>query len=331
MPRRAKGPRLYLDPRRKQWVIRDGSHFVRTGCSEREAVAAQKSLARYIASKYQPEPSCEPLIADMLLAYLNEHVPHTRSAKNIGYTINSLSAWWGDKTVLDVSAKNCRAYAATKSPSAARRDLETLRASIGHWHREHGPLTTVPAVTLPPKAAARERWLTRSEVARLLWAARRTQHLKRFILLALYTGSRSGVILGLQWSQIDLSTGVMARIRPGMTAGAKKLAPPVRLGKRILSHLRRWQRLGAGREPEYLCHYDGVPVTKLRRSWKAAAVRAGLMGVSPHTLRHTRATWLMQAGVEPWEAAGALGMSVEMISRVYGHHHPDWQKDAAEV
>jgi hypothetical protein len=31
----------------------------------------------------------------------------------------------------------------------------------------------------------------------------------------------------------------------------------------------------------------------------------------------------MQAGVDIWEAAGFLGMTVEMLSQRYGHHHPD--------
>ena len=39
---------------------------------------------------------------------------------------------------------------------------------------------------------------------------------------------------------------------------------------------------------------------------------------------------MMQDGVDMWEAAGFLGMTVETLQRVYGHHHPDWQKDAAE-
>jgi Phage integrase family len=51
--------------------------------------------------------------------------------------------------------------------------------------------------------------------------------------------------------------------------------------------------------------------------------------VTPHTLRHTAATWLMRAGVDKWEAAGFLGMSVEMLDRVYGHHHPDHLRTAA--
>jgi len=57
---------------------------------------------------------------------------------------------------------------------------------------------------------------------------------------------------------------------------------------------------------------------------------AGLWGkVTPHTLRHTAATWLMQRGVPIWQAAGYLGMSAQMIERTYGHHHPDYLRAAA--
>jgi hypothetical protein len=39
----------------------------------------------------------------------------------------------------------------------------------------------------------------------------------------------------------------------------------------------------------------------------------------------------MQAGVDKWEAAGFLGMTVEMLDRVYGHHHPDHLRAAARA
>jgi hypothetical protein len=39
----------------------------------------------------------------------------------------------------------------------------------------------------------------------------------------------------------------------------------------------------------------------------------------------------MQAGVDKWEAAGFLGMSVEMLDKVYGHHHPDYLGNAAQA
>jgi hypothetical protein len=39
----------------------------------------------------------------------------------------------------------------------------------------------------------------------------------------------------------------------------------------------------------------------------------------------------MQAGVDKWVASGFLAMSMETLERVYGHHHPDYQGEAAEA
>lgn len=75
MPRRSRGPRLYLDPIRKQWAIRDGTSFYRTGCAEGELAKAEEKLAEYIGSKYTPPSTPAPIVADILLAYKNEHVP----------------------------------------------------------------------------------------------------------------------------------------------------------------------------------------------------------------------------------------------------------------
>ena len=57
---------------------------------------------------------------------------------------------------------------------------------------------------LPPRPAPRDRGLTRNEATTLLRAARnnpqdRARHLCRFILTALYTGTRSSAILGLRF------------------------------------------------------------------------------------------------------------------------------------
>jgi integrase len=52
---------------------------------------------------------------------------------------------------------------------------------------------------------------------------------------------------------------------------------------------------------------------------------------TPHTLRHTAATWLMQEGADEWVSAGYLGMSVEVLRSTYGHHHPDFMKGAMDA
>lgn len=331
MPRRKAPPRLYLDQKRQTWIIRDGARFIRTGCARQDLADAENQLAAYIGEKYAPPPTNDPTVLEVLALYADEVVQHRATRRNISYVIGSLSKWWVGKKASEVTARTCRTYAATKTPAAALSDLKTLRAALKHWQRERGALAIQPTVWTPPPSGPRERWLTRSEVAKLLWAARRSQHIRRFILLAIYTGSRPGVILRLQWDQLDLIAGVMSRSRHGETAHGNKRAPKVKLGKRILSHLRRWKRIDKG-AVSYLCHFEGRAVDDPHKSWKRAVKASGLRGkVTRHTLRHTRATWLVQAGVSLWQAAGALGMTVKTLEATYGHHHPDWQKDAAEI
>ena len=88
--------------------------------------------------------------------------------------------------------------------------------------------------------------------------------------------------------------------------------------------MRRWKR------GQYVIEWNGKPVTKLRTSWRKAAKRSGLY-VTPHSLRHTAATWLMQRGASKWDAAGFLGMSMDTLERVYAKHHPDHQASAVEA
>src|SRR5262249_2687401 len=76
-----------------------------------------------------------------------------------------------------------------------------------------------------------------------LKAAKPYPHLRRAILLQLYTGSRPGVVLALRWDQIDFKAGIMHRVPIGTTQDEKKRSPRVRLGRRITAHLKRWRRL----------------------------------------------------------------------------------------
>jgi integrase len=78
--------------------------------------------------------------------------------------------------------------------------------------------------------------------------------------------------------------------------------------------------------------FNGKPVASVKKGFRNAVRLAGLPGrVTPHTLRHTAATWLMQRGVPVWEAAGFLGMSAEVLLATYGHHHPDFLHGAANA
>lgn len=371
MPRRSKGPRLYLDPQERVWLVRDGSRKRRTGCGEGEIQRAEEALAQYIAEKYEPVSDSRPdrlIVADVLAYYLEHVAPSHRSKSTTAHAADRLLEWWGTKPLTDVKRSTCAAYVGHRtsqsvpqartekamlkkvSTETARRELTVLRAAINAYHAEH-MLNSVPVVTLPEASPPRERWLTRNEAASLIAAARKNPDVRardslvRFILVGLYTGSRSGVIRALQWMPnttsgwVDLDAGVMHRKPAGERATTKR-KPPLRIPIRLLGHMRRWRDIdahgvqtpcGAKRRVTHIVHYAGLPVEKQRRSWSWARLKAGLgPDVTPHILRHTCATWMMQSGIDQWETAGFLGMSPEILWRVYGHHHTDFQKNVAD-
>jgi integrase len=356
--------------KRAVWVIRDGARKISTGCTAEDRASAERALGEHLANKYQPNrkrgrnPS-EILIADVLAIYLTDVAPRHARDQETKQRVLILDAWWADKTLADVNGANCRAYVdhrcsqpwkAAKpertgqrprmvTAAAARRELEDLRAAI-NYHRREGLCSEIVSVALPPRTDPRERWLTRGEAARLLWAAWRAKqvmrgkdtrravgrHVARFILIGLYTGTRSSAICEAALmptvgrGHVDLERGVFYRRAIGRRQ-TKKRQPPVKLPLRLLAHLRRWERLGFSRKT--VIEWNGKPVESVRKGFEAAVRAAGLgVEVTPHILRHTCATWLMQKGVNLWDAAGFLGMTVQQLEQGYGHHHPDYQEQA---
>lgn len=379
MPAARKGARLWLRPERvgpdgstrhAMWIIIDAGKHISTGCAAGETEGAERKLAEHIAKKYEPQRRQrgleQILLSDVLAIYLDDHPPREdRGARWLAQALGRLNEFWGARTLEQVTGRACRDYVAARGKiGGARRELEILRAAINH-HAEQGYHRAVVKVELPEKGAPRDRWLTRSEAARLLWACwrhrekqtvhrgaragaeiatkrRPLRHLARFILIGLYTGTRAAAIAsaaparGEGRSFVDTEQGIFYRLAEGQRA-TKKRQPPVPIPPRLLAHIRRWVRtdaLRAERErrpiPTHLVEWNGKPIVSVKTGFANAVEVAGLEGkVSPHTLRHTAATWLMQMGVPSWEAAGFLGMSPQMLERVYGHHSPEHLKQAA--
>lgn len=382
MPRRAKGPRLYLREgragREAVWVIRDGTHEESTGCGVDRSGDAEQRLGEYIAAKWTREDAgqvrskrdpAQVSLAEVLALYTQERAPQLKAdPKSTAGFIRHLLLWWGDKMVSDVKRSTCRAYVEhrtsqairhgntgrTVSAQTARRELETLNAAIGYWHGED-QLIARPKVTLPEKPESQRDALTRDQAAALLKAARgyrwngekwvrlrdsapsNRAHMKRFILLGLYTGSRSKVITTLVREESptnpyqDLERGMIYRRGKGQAETANKRRPVAKLPPRLLAHMRRWDRLDRAREktPATILHHGGKPVGKVRRGFEGCVRDAGLPeDVTPHWLRHTAATWLMENGADIWDACGYLGMTPKTLIDNYGHHRPDHQSGA---
>jgi integrase len=323
------------------------------------------------------------LVAEALALYATERARTSGldPATFDGFIAKLLDGW-GERTLDQVKRSTCQAYAAhrqsqpnanyKKNPAAAprvssetaRRELEELNSAIAHWDGEH-KLTQRPAVWLPDKAVSPRDALTRDQAARLLKAAlgwRRKPdgawvrlgpsaranraHLRRFILMGLYTGTRHKVMRLLLWEEalhqawVDLDKGIVYRRGRGERESNKR-RPIVRLPPRLLAHLRRWRAMDQAREIELrrndeafrlvsVLHHGGKPLAgKIRRGFEGCVRDAGLEAeITPHWMRHTAATWLMEGGADMWLAAGYLGMSVQTLEKHYGHHRPGYQAEA---
>jgi integrase len=314
-------------------------------------------------------------LAEVLKLYAEERAPELASSPvTMAGFIRALLGFWGEKHVDEVKRSSCKAYVVWRtrqsirgaqprarlvSDQTARRELEVLSAAIGYWHEET-PLPTRPRIWLPPKPQSPRDALTRAQAAALLLAARgyrrgadgvlrrlsgsqreNRAHIARFILIGLYTGTRTAAILALLWKEsphqawVDLDTGMIYRKGRREREHANKRRPVVRLPRRLLAHLRRWKSLdeakaiARGRPIESVIHHGGAPILdKLNKGFGAVVEHAGLQHVTPHWLRHTCATWLMERNVDLWEASAFTGMTPVVLIKHYGHHRPDYHANA---
>ncbi len=218
-----------------------------------------------------------------------------------------------DRDVLDrVTAAR---LAEGKSNATVNRLLEIVRAILRMAVYEWEWLERCPKVRLLPEPKRRIRWLTRDEAARLI--AELPRHLAAMVVFSLETGLRKSNVTGLQWSQVDLERRT-AWIHADQAKARRAIAVP--LSAKAVIVLREQ----VGKHPASVFTYNGKPVTQVNtKAWKEALKRAGIEDFRWHDLRHTWASWHVQAGT-PLQVLQELGSweTVEMV-RKYAHLSSD--------
>ncbi len=206
------------------------------------------------------------------------------------------------------------------SDATLRSELKLLTAGL-HWAKAEQWIAAVPLFDMPPETPPRQRWLTRDEATRLV-AAAVSPHMRLFIVLALYTGARAGAILELTWDRVDMARGI---VDFGNAPSANKRRSILPMHAKVRAAL---EPAHIARRSPFVIEYRGKPVTLIGRGFKVTARKAGLPGVTPHTLRHTAATWMAQKGVPLDRVAAYLGNSPAIVAKHYVHHTPDYMDDA---
>lgn len=176
--------------------------------------------------------------------------------------------------------------------------------------------------------------LTRDEVLALLEAPEVDHSLywrDRAILELLYaTGVRVSELVGLPLTALDLEEGFCSVFGKG---SKERLVPVGRQARAALERYLREVRprldRGEGRGVAFLSHF-GRPLSRMSvwKLVKEAAERAGIdKKVSPHTLRHTFATHLLEGGADLVAVQELLGHADISTTQIYTHLDREYLRD----
>lgn len=203
-----------------------------------------------------------------------------------------------------------------------RRDLAAL-ASIYEMARRmpngprHNPVRDYDKRGL---AEAKERtvWLRLSQFERLLEACE-SEDQRHFVLLLVDTGFRLGEAAALRWDEVDFEENriVLGNLDPSRTKRGDVRITPMSSRLRDVLSTRR-STVGA--------HNPWVFPSNRSRSghmenphkwWNRVRDRAGLPGLRIHDLRHTFASWTLQAGVSEIVVQDLLGHATRSMTKRY--------------
>ena len=221
-----------------------------------------------------------------------------------------------DLSLQDISRDLVQAITAARiaegvTNATVNRTMEIVRAILRKAAYDWEWLEKVPRVRLLKEPKRRIRWLTKKEAGRLIGEL--PPHLAAMTRFSLETGLRQGNVMGLQWSQVDL-TRRTAWIHPDQAKARRAI--PVPLSATAVIVLREQ----VGKHTQNVFTYRGKPVQQVNtKAWTNALRRAGIRDFRWHDLRHTWASWHVQSGT-PLHVLQELGgwESVEMVRR-YAH------------
>lgn len=257
----------------------------------------QQMLAHVKALAAGREP--ERLIADALEKWLLEDVPRLRSARKTRNHVKLLLPYVTGRKLTDAALvwSEIRVAEREKAAATINHKGRILRQVTRKAWREWGWLDRPMAITLLPEVP-REVFLTLAQVDALAAACQRPEA-AAYVLLAAYTGLRRGHLLRVTKHDVDGDFIVIDR-----SGKTRKL-------QRVPIH------------PRVRPFVDVLPLPigdrQLTEDWTQARIRCGLRHVRWHDLRHTCASWLVQAGVPLELVKEMLGHSSLSMTIRYAH------------
>lgn len=174
-----------------------------------------------------------------------------------------------------------------------------------------------------------ERFLTNDQMTRLMAEVRSSESgmLQHIVLFLLYTGARKREVLDATWSDVDwerkswripkTKSGKIRHIP--LSVGAMQLLGALR---EMLTQMGGMNSVAQGelaRRHIFANPKTGLPFVSFFYSWDSARKRAGLPDLRVHDLRHSFASFLVNAGRSLYEVQELLGHADIRTTSRYAH------------
>lgn len=256
---------------------------------------------------------------EAVVRWISESKHKTNHWQDLVY-LKWLDKHLGDKMLPDINRALIDKIIAARlaggvANSSVNRTMQVVRVILRRAVNEWEWLDKPPKFRWLPEPTRRIRWLEREEAARLITAL--PVHLAPMVRFSLETGLRQANVTGLRWSQVDLVRRC-AWIHADQAKARKPI--PVPLSSEAVEVVREQ----IGKHLEFVFTFRGKPVKQVNtKAWHKALKLAGIKDFRWHDLRHTWASWHVQAGT-PLYVLQELGgwESPEMVQR-YAHLSSD--------
>ena len=188
-----------------------------------------------------------------------------------------------------------------------------------------------------------ERFLTNEQMVSLMAAVRgsESEMLQHIVLFLLYTGGRKREVLDAVWADVDWERKSW-RI-PKTKSGKIRHIPLSTGALQLLESLKRLAGMAGGMNStvadsgDLACRHifanpaTGLPYVSFFYSWDAARIRAGLPDLRVHDLRHSFASFLVNAGRSLYEVQELLGHADIRTTSRYAHLSRERLFEAVEM
>jgi len=247
-------------------------------------------------------------------------------------TFRFLKKYFGDISLAELSAKEISGYIEhrinTASVYQARKDLINISAAF-NWAISQGylldnPCKDVKKVKLPQKLPL---FYSQADLQKLL-AVIDNDDMRDLVVFAVNTGMRQMELIQLQWNQVNLADKiVILDNQHHITKGKRVRTIPLNSNAMEVLARRDWTIAN-------VFTYNGQPLNQHRLSLKFAEYvdSADINNkLNFHSLRHTFASWLVQAGVSIYEVSKLLGHADIKTTQIYAHLRGDDLRRSVEL